>query len=94
LHENNRLLHGQTVLFQDTGGVLITGLMLARTAGYTTIITSSSDEKLKEVTEKYGADHTINYKTTPNWDEEALKITNGKDVDVILENGGAATIAK
>jgi NADPH:quinone reductase-like Zn-dependent oxidoreductase len=94
LHGNNPLLPGQTVLFQGTGGVSLTGLMLAKAGGCTTIITSSSDEKLKEAKEKYGADYTINYKTQPNWDEEALKITNGEGVDMILENGGAATIGK
>jgi NADPH:quinone reductase-like Zn-dependent oxidoreductase len=94
LHGNNSLLPGQTVLLQGTGGVSLTGLMLAKAGGCTTIITSSSDEKLREVKEKYGADYTINYKTTPNWDEEVLKITKGEGVDIILENGGAATIAK
>lgn len=66
--------------------------MLAKAAGATTIITSSSDEKLKIVKEKYGADHTINYKTTPDWSSEALKITGQHGVDHILENGGAGTI--
>jgi NADPH-dependent curcumin reductase CurA len=40
--------------------------MLAKAGGCTTIITSSSDEKLKEVKEKYGVDYTINYKTHAN----------------------------
>ena len=43
----------------------ITGLVLAKAAGATTIITSSSDEKLAYVKEKYGVDHVINYKKTP-----------------------------
>ncbi|CAF4885102.1 unnamed protein product, partial [Rotaria sp. Silwood2] len=94
LHGNNRLLPGQTVLLQGTGGVSLTGLMLAKAGGCTTIITSSDDEKLKQVKDKYGADYTINYKKQPNWDEEVLKITNGEGVDIILENGGAATIGK
>ena len=94
LHGNKPLLPGQSVLFQGTGGVSLCGLLLARAAGCTTIITSSSDEKLKELKEKYGVDYTINYKTNPNWDEEVLKITNGQGVDLIFENGGAATIGK
>ncbi|CAF3389543.1 unnamed protein product [Rotaria sp. Silwood2] len=89
LHGNNRLLPGQTVLLQGTGGVSLTGLMLAKAGGCTTIITSSDDEKLKQVKDKYGADYTINYKKQPNWDEEVLKITNGEGVDIILENGAA-----
>uniref|UniRef100_H3H8Q4 Enoyl reductase (ER) domain-containing protein n=1 Tax=Phytophthora ramorum TaxID=164328 RepID=H3H8Q4_PHYRM len=38
---------GQAVLFQGTGGVSITGVQLAKAAGAVTIVTSSSDEKLK-----------------------------------------------
>lgn len=57
------------------------------------IITSSSDAKLEQA-KKLGADKTINYKTTPNWDEEVLKMTNGEGVDIIFENGGAATLRK
>lgn len=75
-----------------TGGVSITGLVLAKAAGATTIITSSSDEKLQYVQEKYGADYTINYKATINWAEEVQKITQGRGVDYILENGGSGTI--
>jgi NADPH:quinone reductase-like Zn-dependent oxidoreductase len=48
-----------------TGGVSLVGLVLARAAGAITIITSSSDEKLEFVEEKYGVDHVINYKKLP-----------------------------
>lgn len=57
------------------------------------IITSSSDAKL-ELAKKLGADKTINYKTTPNWDEEVLKMTDDEGVDIIFENGGAQTVRK
>lgn len=70
----------------------VTGLALAKAAGATTIITSSSDEKLDHVRKTFGADYTINYKTTPDWAAEANKITSGKGVDYILENGGSGTI--
>ncbi|KAH7060680.1 hypothetical protein B0J12DRAFT_649719 [Macrophomina phaseolina] len=92
LYGNLPLRPGQVVLLQGTGGVSITGLILAKAAGATTIITSSSDDKLKYVREKYGVDHTINYKTTPDWAQEALRITGGRGADFILENGGAGTI--
>ncbi len=64
---------GDVVLIQGTGGVSIFGLQLAVASGATVIVTSSSDEKLK-IAKSLGAAHTINYRTTPNWDEEALKI--------------------
>lgn len=92
LYGNMPLKPGQTVLFQGTGGVSITGLILAKAAGATTIITSSSDEKLKLVQAKFGVDHVINYKTTPDWAAEVNKITDGRGVDYIFENGGSGTI--
>ncbi|KAI4701006.1 hypothetical protein J4E89_010842 [Alternaria sp. Ai002NY15] len=94
LYGNVPLKPGQTVLFLGTGGVSITGLILARAAGAVTIITSSSDDKLAHVQKMYGADYTINYKSTPAWSQEVLKITNGHGADFILENGGAGTIGQ
>jgi NADPH:quinone reductase-like Zn-dependent oxidoreductase len=41
---------------------------------------------------KFGVDHTINYKTTPDWSAEAMKLTGGRGVDFILENGGSGTM--
>lgn len=70
----------------------ITGLLLAKAAGAITIITSSSDEKLRYVKEKYQTDHVINYKETLDWAKGVQTITNGRDVDFIFENGGSGTI--
>ena len=70
----------------------MTALIIAKAAGATTIITSSSDEKLRQVKDKYGATHTINYKTRPNWAGEIKRITDGRGVDHIIEVGGAGTI--
>ncbi|KAJ7581416.1 hypothetical protein C8J56DRAFT_1029624 [Mycena floridula] len=84
---------GDTVLVQGTGGVSIFGLQMAVASGATVIATSSSDEKL-EIAKKLGAKHVINYKKTLNWDEEVLKITDGRGVDHILEVGGAGTLEK
>ena len=57
------------------------------------ISTSSSDQKL-ELARKLGAQHTINYKTTPDWELEALRLTNNRGVDHVIEVGGAGTIDK
>lgn len=75
---------GDVVLVEGTGGVSIFGLQFAVASGATVIATSSSDEKLK-IAKKLGAKHLINYRTTPDWDEEVLKITNGRGVDHVLE---------
>ena len=84
---------GETVLLIGTGGVSIFGLQLAKACGMQVVVTSSSHSKLGRA-RSLGADHTVNYKTTPDWDEEVLRITNGRGVDLIFENGGAQTTSK
>tara|TARA_R110000782_G_scaffold57256_17_gene119453 strand:- start:3868 stop:4884 length:1017 start_codon:yes stop_codon:yes gene_type:complete len=87
------LKKGDTVLLLGTGGVSIFGLQLAKALGARVIITSSSDEKL-ERTRKMGADHTVNYREHPDWEDEVLKITDGNGVDNVLEVGGVGTFEK
>jgi NADPH:quinone reductase-like Zn-dependent oxidoreductase len=84
---------GETVLLQGTGGVSIFALQFAKAAGLRTIITSSSDEKLGRAKE-LGADETINYKRTPDWEEEARRLTGGAGVDRIIEVGGSGTMPR
>lgn len=67
---------------------------MAKAAGAKTIITSSSDEKLDFVKKQFGADHGINYKKHPEWSKEVLRITEGKGVDFVIENGGSGTISE
>jgi NADPH:quinone reductase-like Zn-dependent oxidoreductase len=57
------------------------------------IATSSSDAKLASA-KKLGATHGINYKTHLDWDQEVLRITDGKGVDQVIELGGAQTLMK
>lgn len=59
-------------------------LQFAVASGATVIATSSSDEKLRIAT-KLGARHVINYRTTPDWAAEVLKLTNGVGVDRVIE---------
>jgi NADPH:quinone reductase-like Zn-dependent oxidoreductase len=91
--EHAKLIAGQTVLLQGTGGVSIFGLQFARTMGTQAIITSSSDDKLVRA-KALGANHGINYKTTPDWEKAALGLTGGRGVDHVVEVGGAATLAR
>jgi len=84
---------GSSVALLGTGGLSITALQLAKAAGARVIVTSSSDEKLAAARE-LGADATINYRLTPQWDEQVLKLTDGQGVDLVLETGGAATFAR
>jgi NADPH:quinone reductase-like Zn-dependent oxidoreductase len=91
--EHAKLIAGQSVLLQGTGGVSVFGLQLGHAMGLQTIITSSSDAKLAKA-KALGATHTINYKTTPDWDKAATQFTGGRGVDQVVEVGGAGTFAK
>lgn len=57
------------------------------------IVTSSSDEKLKQA-RALGADHTINYRSTPEWAPAVMAATDNHGADVILETGGAQTLGQ
>ena len=85
-----RLAVGDTLLVQGTGGVALFGLQIATALGARTIVLSSSDEK-RERAMKLGAWATVNYKTTPEWDVEVRRLTEGLGVTHILELGGPDT---
>lgn len=83
----------ETVLLQGTGGVSIFALQFASIHGARTIITSSSDEKLRRAKE-LGANDLINYNTQPEWDKAVLDLTEKRGVDHIVEVGGAGTMQR
>jgi NADPH:quinone reductase-like Zn-dependent oxidoreductase len=91
--QHAKLIAGQTVLLQGTGGVSIFGLQLAHGMGITAIVTSSSDEKLARA-KALGAAFGINYKTTPEWDKAAVAFNGGRGVDHVIEVGGANTLTR
>jgi NADPH:quinone reductase-like Zn-dependent oxidoreductase len=93
LFEDRRLRPGGTVLVQGTGGVSLFALGFAKMMGAAVILTSSSDEKLARGL-ALGADHTINYKNEPAWDEAVMRITHGAGADVVIDVGGGDTLAK
>ena len=88
-----KLKAGDTILVQGKGGVSVFALQFAQLVGARVIATSSSDEKLERV-RQLGAVEGINYKTTPNWDEQVWKLTDGVGVDHVVEVGGAGTLNK
>jgi len=93
LFPSGDLQPGQTLLLQGTGGVSLFGLQFGRLAGATIILLSSSDAKLERA-RSMGAHHTINYRTTPDWEKRIHEITDGHGVDLTLEVGGAGTLSK
>lgn len=91
--ESGRVMPGDTVLTLGTGGVSIFALQFAKTAGARVIATSSSHGKIERL-QQLGADDTINYIDTPEWDKAVLDLTNGKGVDHVIEVGGAGTLPR
>jgi NADPH:quinone reductase-like Zn-dependent oxidoreductase len=93
LVEKGRLTAGQNVLVLGTGGVSLFALQIAKLQGARVILTSSSDDKL-ERGRALGADETINYRTTPDWDTVAYDLTHKRGVDHVVEVGGAGTLPR
>lgn len=84
---------GDTVVAQGTGGVSLFALQLAKARGATVILTSSSDAKLV-IGAQLGADHLVNYRTTPEWQREVKALTGGEGADLVVDVGGADTLAR
>lgn len=84
---------GDLVLVQGTGGVALFALQFAKLAGAEVIVTSSSDAKLERA-RQLGADHAINYRSTPDWGRAARALSGGRGLDHIVELGGADTLTQ
>ncbi|KQN90139.1 NADPH:quinone oxidoreductase [Sphingomonas sp. Leaf231] len=87
------LMPGETVLTLGTGGVSTFAIQFARAAGAQVISTSSSDEKLGKA-RALGAHDTINYRTHPEWQLEARRLTGGRGVDHVIDIGGKGTTSR
>lgn len=75
---------GETVLIHGaSGGVGLAAAQFARAAGLTVIGTAGTDEGLRLALEQ-GAHHVLNHRAEGYLDE-ALKLTGGRGVDIILE---------
>ncbi len=92
LFTEGHLQAGQTVLTLGTGGVSIFALQLATAAGARVIITSRSDEKLERA-RQLGALAGVNYQREPRWARRVVELTDGRGADIVVENGGAATLS-
>ncbi|CAG9957136.1 unnamed protein product [Clonostachys rosea f. rosea IK726] len=93
LNNTTPLQPGQTVLVQGTGGVALFALQFARVFNARVFAITSSDEKARKL-KQLGAEAVINYSTTPDWDEEILRLTEGRGVDKVIDIAGEKTIVK
>jgi NADPH:quinone reductase-like Zn-dependent oxidoreductase len=87
-----RVTAGDTVLTQGSGGVSVFALQFARLLGARVIATTSTPQKAERL-KALGASEVINYTETPNWDDKARELTDGRGVDCVVEIGGPGTIA-
>lgn len=78
---------GEWVLAHGTGGVSLAALQLAKAMGGNVIITSSSDAKLNRA-RSLGADVTINYRSTPDWDAAIRNAIGGAKVANVIDTVG------
>jgi NADPH:quinone reductase-like Zn-dependent oxidoreductase len=89
---HRKVTAGDTVLTQGSGGVSVFALQFARLLGARVITTTSTAEKAERL-KALGASEVINYTETPDWDEKARELTDGRGVDCVVEIGGPRTIA-
>jgi NADPH2:quinone reductase len=93
LHTCNHTTSGQTVIVHSAaGGVGIAAVQLAKAVGARVIGTVSSNDKI-ELVRKFGADEVVNYETH-DFAAEAMRLTDGRGVDLILDAVGKPTFEK
>lgn len=93
LFELAALAPGQRVLVIGTGGVSTFAMLLARTEGAEVIVVSRSAAKLARA--RALANVTgIDSSAEPEWGLAVRRLTDGAGVDVVVEVGGAATLAQ
>jgi NADPH2:quinone reductase len=84
MHHFARARAGETLLVHGaSGGVGTASLQIARAMGLTVFGTAGTDKGL-EIVKREGAHQAFNH-TKPGYQEEILKATSGRGVDVILE---------
>ncbi|KAL1409189.1 hypothetical protein Q8F55_006019 [Vanrija albida] len=88
--EGRALRPGEWVLVQGSGGVSVFALQLARAARARVLATTSSEGKAARL-KALGADHVINYRTTPEWGAAARALVPAGFAHV-LDVGGASTL--
>jgi NADPH2:quinone reductase len=83
----------ETLLVQGgSSGIGVAVIQMAKAMGATVIVTAGSDAKCAACL-ALGADHAINYKTH-DFAAEAVRLTNGKGVDVVLDMVAGEYVAR
>jgi NADPH2:quinone reductase len=82
---NGGLQPGQTVLIQGaSSGVGLMAMQIAKLKGAKLVIGSSTDVTRRERLKEFGADLAVD-SSDPGWVDQVLKATDGKGVDLIVD---------
>ncbi len=93
LHDRAQIKAGQSVFINaGAGGVGHLAIQLAKIAGANVCTTASSEEKADFV-RSLGADMVINYREQ-DFVDEVMEWTDGKGVDIVMDNVGGEWIEK
>ncbi len=93
LHSCHQTTAGQSAIIHSAaGGVGIAAVQIAKAAGARVLGTVSNDDKIAMV-RKFGADEVINYEKQ-DFAAEAIRLTGGRGVDLILDAVGKPTFNK
>ncbi len=87
-----RLAKGESILIQGaSSGVGLMGMQIAKYMGAGKVIGSSTNAERRAKLTEFGADLAID-SSDPNWPEQVQEATDGKGVDVIVDqiSGGVA----
>lgn len=93
LFTEGALAPGQTVLLIGSGGVSVFALQFAKMAGARVIILSGDADKRARLSDM-GADEVIDYRATPDWADEVMRLTGGQGADLVVEVGGPGTLER
>jgi NADPH:quinone reductase len=85
-----RLKAGEAVMIQGaSSGVGLMGLQIAKLKGARLVVGTSTNASRRERLKDFGADLAVDT-TEPNWSEKVLAATDGKGVDLIVDQVSAS----
>lgn len=84
---------GETILIHAAGsGVSTAAIQIAKLAGASKIIATTSTAAKADRARELGADEVIDY-SDPTWSKQVKSLTAGRGVDVVIDHVGEATFA-
>ena len=84
---------GDTVVVQGSGGVSVFALQFARMLGARVFATTSGEAKAERL-RALGAAAVVDYRQDTAWGKTFRALTDGRGVDLVVEVGGAGTMAQ